>query len=84
MAGTMRRFAPTLTVAALVLLAAGFASAAPDPGECAFELGYNPRFSADGTILFCTKGTFKELLMRENHDEFEDHHVCTKLSCIGF
>jgi hypothetical protein len=80
MAATMKRFAPTL-VAALVLLAAGFASAAPDPAECAFELGYNPRFSADGSILFCTKGMSKEPLVRQ---EFEGHHVCTLLSCVGF
>lgn len=37
-------------------MAVGLVSAVPDPALCPFELGYNPTFNADGSILSCTKG----------------------------
>eukprot|EP00243_Klebsormidium_subtile_P004079 TRINITY_DN17853_c0_g1_i1.p1 TRINITY_DN17853_c0_g1~~TRINITY_DN17853_c0_g1_i1.p1 ORF type:complete len:195 (-),score=44.29 TRINITY_DN17853_c0_g1_i1:356-940(-) len=33
------------------------AASAQDPALCPYELGYNPTFNADGSQLFCTKGT---------------------------
>lgn len=58
MAATMRPATAVPAIAALVFLvaSAGVASAAPDPALCPFELGYNPVFNADGTVLSCTKG----------------------------
>ncbi|GAQ85331.1 hypothetical protein KFL_002300030 [Klebsormidium nitens] len=45
---------PAFVAAAILLM--GLVSAVPDPALCPFELGYNPTFNADGSILSCTKG----------------------------
>eukprot|EP00243_Klebsormidium_subtile_P004011 TRINITY_DN17794_c0_g1_i1.p2 TRINITY_DN17794_c0_g1~~TRINITY_DN17794_c0_g1_i1.p2 ORF type:complete len:199 (-),score=52.63 TRINITY_DN17794_c0_g1_i1:465-1061(-) len=56
MAATSARSTALPAVAAVLLLALGLVSAVPDPALCPFELGYNPVFNADGSILSCTKG----------------------------
>lgn len=48
-----------------LLLTALLAAVAPpalanlDPAQCPFELGYNPVFNADGSVLSCVKGSGK-------------------------